>query len=133
MKTIVYKRDKVCEICEKDNWISVPFTTSRLLLSSNIRESEFVLDERDYIIGMMVNGKEICNLCFELLVGLEDYFNVFYPRIISNKDTFEKAKLIINKIEKNPKLTDEIIQKYRSKGNFIPDKIIQSLSIPEVC
>ena len=115
-----------CHICETNRW---PGESGRL---SGVEYSLLVGTHRNnklesvshkgtnYITGVNINGKSICLKCLHILLGLEDYYDSFFPNLIDNQE----AIAIVKKIGSDERFV-EVASKYLGKGNHLPDSVVE--------
>ena len=63
-------------------------------------------------------------VCFEILVGLEGYFDTFFPHIVE-KHYLEAKKIIQNILAERDIFLK--CMKFREKGEFIPNSLIKTM------
>lgn len=124
-KTILYELDECCSICNTNLWVGTNFNTRYFILTHTSNISYLTINKK--LIGIQTkDNQRICLKCFELLIGLENYYDSFFVEILENH--FLEAKAIINNILSNKDILKEVT-KIRSKGKFIPQEYIENAII----
>jgi len=121
-----FEVDDKCDVCESKIWVGTSDDiTKYFIIAGSHRGSSLVTIEyrkNRYLVGIGCNGSHICLRCFEMLLGMENYFDAFYYQFYDNEEVKNKIK----KIYSNDKLLDEAIS-YRQKGKYIPNEFIKTL------
>ena len=112
-----------CDLCGSDIFVSTPYSMRYMLLLNSqkihVKSCESHPDNITFL--QHENGTRICLICFEVLVGMENYFDMFFPEIIENH--LNQAQKLCQIVRTDKKIGDQIIT-YRKTGGYIPDAII---------
>jgi hypothetical protein len=77
VKPKIFEMGEKCFICELDKWVGNKFNNRYMLLTGTHRDSGILGfktgEYTNYMWGVSCEDKHICLMCFEILVGLEDY------------------------------------------------------------
>lgn len=120
------KDKEKCSLCEIDKWIGFSGNiTKYFLITGSHRDSSLIFidyKKNRYLIGVKYKDTSICLTCFELLVGMEDFFDDFYTRLINKK----LVKKLILAIITDEKLRNKAFE-YREKGKYFPGEFIKNI------
>ncbi len=114
--------DKKCSICDSDKWVGTTENfTKYFMIAGTHRDSSLIIityKGKDYLVGIGHNGSPVCLRCFEILLGLEDFYDAFYPHLITNEDAKKRrknGKYISNELIE--KLGDDLTFPVKKEGN----------------
>ena len=119
-----YQIGKECCICNRDYWVDGTKMFMKIfMLTSTIRSCRHLtINNGKNLVGIKHDDKNICIPCLIMLIGLEDYYDEFYYKLLHNQET----KKIINSIQSDKVLLNKVA-KIRSEGKYIPINIIQEV------
>jgi hypothetical protein len=119
MKPVVYELKKDCSICGKDEWLRTKWSMRYFLLNNCAGIGTLTTEKGKYVVGFTANEQSVCIKCFELLVGIENYYGRLWNEFVCEPE----AKRIVNNILNNKDLFQKCLE-YRAKGKFIPNNLI---------
>jgi hypothetical protein len=126
MTTHWFLVDKKCSICDSDKWVgTIENFTKYFMIAGTHRDSSLIIIHykgKDYLVGIGHNGSPVCLRCFEILLGMEDFYDAFYPHLITNED----AKKRIRKLYSNDMLLKKALS-FRKNGKYISNELIEKL------
>ena len=119
-----YQIGRECCICNRDYWVDgTKLFMKVFMLTSTIKScGHITVDNGKKLVGIGHDDKNICIPCLMMLIGLEDYYDQFYYKLLDNLE----AKKIINLIQSDKKLLNKVA-KIRSEGKYIPLNIIMEV------
>ena len=128
LDVIIFERSEKCDICNSNNWYGHNQNAYEwrvfMIAGTHAHNKLIYLEHKNkkYLIGVKSNETRFCMRCFETLVGLESYYDAFFPEFLNNRD----CKMIIKKLYSNLKLLDEAMD-IRSNGKLFPKSFVEKI------
>lgn len=122
-------RRKICPICKQDKWLRVKFSGRYfLLMGSSDTRMIFENNTSNTLIGFGIGNDETeyCMSCFEILVKMENYFDMFYSDMVKHIPAIQAVRGFV----KSQSIRDKCyqwIKKKENQGNYLPINIIREM------